>query len=66
MSILNFLARLVVFVALSALSRHAPDPALREMLFAVLVVFSLRVLFAPNRAYHRCVCAQSPAIPSER
>jgi hypothetical protein len=49
MSVPAFLARLAVFAALSFLFRLVPEPASREMLFAILIVFSLRVLFAPNR-----------------
>jgi hypothetical protein len=45
MSIPAFLARLAVFAAMSALFRLAPDPASREMLFAVLIIFSVRRYF---------------------
>jgi hypothetical protein len=66
MSVPSFLARLAVFAALSALFRLAPDPASREMLFAVLIVFSLKILFAPNKACPRCDRDQSPVIPPDR
>ena len=66
MSIPAFLARLAVFAALSALFRLAPDPASREMLFAFLIVFSLRVLFAPNRSCPHFGLAQSPVIKPDR
>jgi hypothetical protein len=66
MSVPSFLARLAVFAALSALFRLAPDPASREMLFAVLIVFSLKVLFAPNKSCPRCDRDQSPVIPPDR
>jgi hypothetical protein len=66
MSIPAFLARLAVFAALSALCRLAPDPASREMLFAILIVFSLRFLFAPNRACPHCDHGESPVIRPDR
>jgi hypothetical protein len=66
MSIPAFLARLVIFAALSALFRLAPDPASREMLFAILIVFSLRVLFAPNRACPQGDHDQATHIPPHR
>ncbi len=66
MSIPAFLVRLALFAALSALCRLAPDPASREMLFAVLIVFSLRFLFAPNRACPHCGRGLSPVIPPDR
>lgn len=66
MSIPAFLARLAIFAALSALARLAPDPASREMLFAVLIVLSIRVLFAPNRACPCCGRDQSPVFPPGR
>ena len=54
MSIPSFLARLALFAVLSSLCRLAPDPASREMLFAALVVFSLRVLFASKQSCPHC------------
>jgi len=63
MSIFAFLARLAVFAAMSALFRLAPDPASREMFFAVLIIFSLRVLFGPNRACPHCGRGQPPVFP---
>ena len=66
MSIPAFLARLALFAILSVLARLAPDPASREMLFAVLIVFSIRVLFAPNRGCPYCGRGQSPVLPQDR
>ena len=51
MNIPSCLARVALFAALAYLCHLATDPTLRDMLFAILIVFSLRVLFAPNLAY---------------
>ena len=66
MSLPAFLVRLGVFAALAALCGLPDDPALREMLFAVLIVYSLRVLFAPNLAFPQDGKTRWPGFPPDR